>query len=302
MKKKIIIIVSILIVLILSISIYYFIAKKDQVQVNLEPIVNITYKEDLNVEFLSKVHISDFIVDINGKIINDSLIDTKTLGYKEVSYDYLNDDNIKVHQKFTINIVDTTPVIWLGASYTVNVGSNINLTEKIMCGDNYDNNPKCEVIGKYDLNKVGTYPLTFMATDSSGNITQKDFNLYVKKSSSNPSGSSSSSRILFSDVIKNFKTENTEIGLDLSEWQGNVDFEKLKKAGVEFVILRVGSTHGRKGDYFVDGQFYNNIKKANEVGIPVGIYFYSYADSKEKAIADANWVLDKIKDVLVTVS
>jgi len=74
---------------------------------------------------------------------------------------------------------------------------------------------------------------------------------------------------------------------------------QVKNAGVEFVILRVGSTKGTKGDYFVDGKFKQNIKRANEVGMPVGIYFYSYATSKEKAIADANWILEQIKDYKV---
>ena len=84
--------------------------------------------------------------------------------------------------------------------------------------------------------------------------------------------------------------------MDISEWQGVVDFNKLKEAGVEFVFLRVGGTKGITGDYFLDSKFEDNIKKANEAGMPVGIYFYSYANSKEKAIKDAKWILEQIKD------
>ncbi len=299
MKKKLLIIIPILILLGCIITLISIkISKEKQVK---NAIIIVDYIDDLNVEFLSEVKVSDFITNINGKILDDYEIDTTKLGEQKITFEYLNDDKIKIKQDFVINVIDTVPpVVWLGSSYTVNVGSNINLTDKIMCGDNYDNNPTCEIIGEYNLNEAKTYPLVFKATDSSGNITEKSFNLYVKKPTSGGSNNTGTkSHTLFSDVITNYKNENTEIGLDLSEWQGDLDFNKLKNAGVEFVILRVGSTHGIKGDYFIDKQFVNNIKKANEVGIPVGIYFYSYADSKEKAIKDANWVMEQIKDYQV---
>ncbi len=268
--------------------------------------VIINLKENLEAPFLSTVKVSDFIENINGKIINDYLIDTKTIGPKVIDYEYINDENIKLKESYTINVVDkVAPIVWLSGSYSVNVGSTVNLTEKIMCGDNYDNNPTCEVIGEYDMNTAGTYPLTFKATDSSGNITEKKFNLYVKKpvtssNNSNPTTPSTQpKKTLFSDVVKDYKTSNTEIGLDISEFQGVVDYEKLKNAGVEFVILRVGSTRGIKGDYYLDDKFKENITKANAANMPVGIYFYSYANSKDKAIKDAKWVLEQIKDYQV---
>ncbi len=262
-------------------------------------VINITYKDDLTVEFLSEVKVSDFITSINGKITNDYIIDTKTVGDKEINYEYINDDNIKLKQTFNIKIVDTTsPIIWLGSSYTVNMGSDINLTEKIMCGDNYDSSPICEIVGTYDINKAGSYPLVFKATDKSGNISEQPFNLIVRDPNNGSGGGNNNytpTVTYFSDVVKNYKNENTEIGIDISEWQGDVDFAKLKEAGVEFVFIRVGSTRGIDGEYFVDGKFLDNIKEANEIGMPVGLYFYSYANSKDKAIKDAKWVLEQIK-------
>ena len=61
----------------------------------------------------------------------------------------------------------------------------------------------------------------------------------------------------------------------------------------------MGGTKGITGDYFLDSKFEQNIKNANKVGIPVGIYFYSYANNKDKAIKDAKWVLKQIKDYKV---
>ncbi|MDE5889178.1 MAG: glycoside hydrolase family 25, partial [Bacilli bacterium] len=97
------------------------------------------------------------------------------------------------------------------------------------------------------------------------------------------------------DVIANYKTDNTKIGIDVSSWQGDINFQAVKDAGVEFVFIRVGSTRGIGGEYFVDKKFTQNIKGFNEVGIPVGIYFYTYANSKESAINDAKWVLEQIE-------
>lgn len=299
MKKKYIIIIAIVLIIttiVLSIGIYLISKNKEQEKIK-NAIIEITYKDSLTTEFLSEVRVTDFIESINGHVVDDYTIDTKTIGEKVINYEYINNDNIKLSQSFKINIEDkTAPVVWLGSSYSVAVGSKINLLDKIMCGDNYDNTPKCEIIGDYDINKVNSYPLTFKATDSSGNSTEKNFNLNVyKPKTTNNNTTGSRTVTYFSDVIKNYKNDNTEIGIDISEWQGDVDFEKLKNAGVEFVILRVGSTKGTKGDYFVDGKFRQNIERANEAGMPVGIYFYSYATSKEKAIEDANWILEQIK-------
>lgn len=296
MKKKTIAIIgltilSIIIIVFLSITIY-----KDIEIKNAKIVVEL--KDNLETEFLSNVKVSDFINNINGTISNDYLIDTKTIGEKEVKFEYINEDNIKIKYSYKINVKDTTPpVIWLGSSYTVNKGSKINITDKVMCGDNYDDNPNCEIIGDYDMNETGTYPLTFKATDSSGNISEQKFNLYVVEPKPSTGGNNSKPlpKTYFSDIVANHKTEDTEIGLDLSEWQGTVDFEKLKEAGVEFVILRVGGTKGIKGDYFLDGKFIENITKANEIGMPVGIYFYSYANSKEKVLKDAEWIYEQIK-------
>ncbi len=296
MNKKFIIIPSIIILILLITLISIKVYKNYQIK---HAVIIVELQEPLETEFLSKVKVSDFIVNINGKIVDDYTIDTTKVGPKKIKFTYINDDNIKLNQEYILNIKDTTaPIVWLSGSYSVTVGSEINLLDKIMCGDNYDANPVCEIIGDYDMNTANTYPLTFKATDSSGNVTEKKFNLYVRKPSTGGGSSSPSTpspKTEFSDVIANYKTANTEIGLDISEFQGVVDFNKLKEAGVEFVILRVGSTHGIKGDYFVDAKFHENIKKANKAGMPVGVYFYSYANSKEKAIKDAKWILNEIK-------
>ena len=254
-------------------------------------------KDNLEVSFYSDVKVSDFISNINGTIVDDYKIDTSILGKRKIKFEYINEENIRIPYAYTIRVIDdVSPSIWLNSTYSVTVGYSGNLLEDITCADNLDDNPKCEIIGKYDFNEVGEYPLTFKATDKSGNTTEKKFTLKVKKPSNGSSNNSTTKQksIPIEDIIKEHKNENTAIGIDVSSWQGDIDFEKVKNAGVEFVYIRVGSTKG-EGEYFVDKQFINNIKGFNEVGIPVGIYYYSYADSKQRAKEDAKWVLKQIK-------
>jgi len=206
MKKKYIIIIAVAVITFLVILGVCFSHKNKEEKIK-NAIVKIIYKDDLITEFLSEVKVSDFIESINGKIVEDYEIDTTTIGSKDINYEYINDDNIKLQQSFKLNIVDkTAPVVWLGSSYSVSVGSKINLLDKIMCGDNFDNNPKCEIIGDYDMNKVNSYPLVFKATDSSGNTTEKKFNLNVyKPKNTNNNTTGTRTKTYFSDVIKNYK-------------------------------------------------------------------------------------------------
>ncbi len=272
--------------------------KEEYLQTIKNATIIVNLKEDLNVEFMSSIKVSDFIEEINGKITSDDFIETNVVGPKEVHFEYINDDNILIPYSFEINIVDTTPpTLWLGDTKTVTEGiTEEDLYEKITCADNYDDNPDCKIVGNYNLNRAGNYKLKYTASDNSGNKTEKDFTLIVNKPSSG--GSSTPSKRTgyhISDIIKDYKTENTKIGIDVSGWQGDIDFQAVKDAGVEFVFIRVGSTKGINAEYFVDSKFKRNIEGFNEVGIPVGIYFYSYANSEESAINDAKWVIEQLE-------
>ncbi len=292
MKKKICIIIGICIICVLlsvlGFKIYQYFRIKNAV-------IEVTLVKDLTLEFNEKKKISDFIENINGKIINDKYIESTKIGKKDITFKYINDDNIKVEYTYTIEVVDNVkPLIWLGSRYRVEQGSDIDLTKKILCGDNYDNKPICTIKGDYDLNVIGEYPLTFEAKDQSGNIEQVEFVLEVYEKEESKSNVETDYQE-FSDIVKEYKNENTQIGIDVSSWQGDIDFASLKEAGVEFIIIRVGGTRGTNGEYFLDTKFKQNIKGANEYKIPVGIYFYSYADSVESARKDAKWVLKQIK-------
>ena len=296
-NKKLILIISIVVGIILfsvgGFLLYKYIEIKNAV-------VKVVLKDNLEADFADTLRVSSFIESINGKIVDDYYLNTDSLGKKKIDFEYINDEGIKIKYNYEINVVDReAPLIWLGKSYNVTRGSENNLLDKIMCGDNYDNNPECVIEGDYNLDNVGSYNLVFKATDSSGNVSKKKFILNVNEASSKKGSNGVNSVTEFSDVIKDYKNDNTQIGIDVSKWQGDIDFSKLKSAGVEFVIIRIGSSTGINGENFIDSKFIQNIKNANSVGIPVGVYFYSYANSVDRAISDAKWIIENIKDYKV---
>ena len=236
------------------------------------------------------------MTSINGKLIDDFTINTSKVGNIEINYKYINEEEITVPQKININVVDKIPpVVWLNDSYTVKVGNTKRLEDAIMCVDNYDDNPKCNVVGEYDFNKVGSYNLIYEANDFSGNITKKNFVLKVVNSI-NTSNNSSITSIPFKSLYNEYKNDKTTIGIDVSKWQGEIDFQKVKNEGVEFVFIKLGGQNGLDGEYYLDPKFERNIKGFMEVGIPIGLYFYAYSNSIEKGIKDAKWVIDQIKN------
>lgn len=81
------------------------------------------------------------------------------------------------------------------------------------------------------------------------------------------------------------------IGIDVSTWQGNIDWDKVKNEGIDFAIIRCG--YGTTG---VDNQFARNMKEARRVGIKVGVYLYSYAHGVYEAQAEAKHCLDLVKE------
>ncbi len=86
------------------------------------------------------------------------------------------------------------------------------------------------------------------------------------------------------------------LGVDISRYQKDVNFEALKNDGIEFVMIRVGARGYKTGELVLDECFEQNIKGATEAGLDVGLYFYSQAVTQEEAIQEAQFVLDQIKD------
>ena len=292
MNKKLLIIVIVIFSSLLITIGSVFLYQKYKVA-HAVKIVNIKMHE---VEVYSDVMLSDLITSMNGHLIKDKKINTDKLGSYEVVFDYINDDDIKVNYSFSINVVDKrSPMISKPNVYNVNVNYDGNIEKDLFCGDNYDDNPKCYIEGEYDISKIGKYNVTFVGIDSSNNESRHNFVLNVRKKPKS-STSNNNSFVNFSDLVEKYKTDKTKMGIDISHWQGNIDFQKVKEAGVEFVYIRVGRGNGIGGEYVIDKKFEKNIEGFNKVGIPVGVYFYSFANSVQDATEEAKWVLQHIKN------
>ena len=243
------------------------------------------------VEVYDEVSLND-ILDIKNQEIEitskDYKIDTNSLGDKEITVYYTYDDKKYVY-KDKISVVDITPpLVFSGTSKTVELNYDKDICNLITYGDNYTGDIKCQIEGDYDLSKIGNYKLLYTLSDSSNNETKVNVTLNVVKkiNSTNPS----KTKTYFKDIYNTHKKDDTEIGIDVSRWQEDIDFNKVKEAGATFVMMRLGVQSNNR-ELSIDTYYKENIKKAKEAGLKVGVYLYSIATSKEEAIEHADFVI-----------
>jgi GH25 family lysozyme M1 (1,4-beta-N-acetylmuramidase) len=102
----------------------------------------------------------------------------------------------------------------------------------------------------------------------------------------------------FSYVVDGIKTSAT--GIDISYFHENIDFQKVKADGIDFVMIRVGYRGYAEGIIKEDTRFEEYINAAIEAELDVGVYFYSQAVNVAEALEEAEFVLDKIKPYELT--
>lgn len=261
---------------------------------------SVALREDLTVEYDQDAQASDFLTKLDGELVEDKVIATSELGTQEVEFEYINLRGRKRPYRFTVQVVDrTAPVIYGRRAYTVERGYAGELTDLMLSGDELDDQPQREIQGEYDVNRVGDYALTYMITDASGNTTQQKFTLHVIEpvtTADDTTLTAKRSQYDFAEAIDDYKTGQTKLGIDVSSWQGEINWQKVKQAGVEFAFIRLGYQKDYDGDYVLDKYFRANIEGARAVGLPVGVYFYSYAKSEDDAKAQAAWIKEQIQE------
>lgn len=156
----------------------------------LSACTKIEISEKLDFEVNSEVKYED-LVKKNEKITlvnGNDLINTSTLGKKEVTVKYSIGKKVK-EEKVIINIIDTTPpVIEASETLFTTQGKEVDLLTDVKVTDNSGEELTAEVVGTYDINTMGEYKLQYSATDSSGNNATKDFTLSVKNISVKTNG------------------------------------------------------------------------------------------------------------------
>lgn len=90
------------------------------------------------------------------------------------------------------------------------------------------------------------------------------------------------------------------LGADVSKYNGDIDFMSLKESGIDFVMIRLGARGYGSGQILLDEKFTDNISKASEAGLSVGIYFFSQAITADEAVEEANFVIQNLSNYKVT--
>lgn len=85
-------------------------------------------------------------------------------------------------------------------------------------------------------------------------------------------------------------------GIDVSTFQGEINWKKVKNSGMEFAIIRLGYRGYETGKIVLDSKYEENIEGSLKAGLDTGVYFFTEALDEEEAIEEAEFVLENIKD------
>lgn len=92
------------------------------------------------------------------------------------------------------------------------------------------------------------------------------------------------------------KLVNFELGIDISEFQGDIDWNAVRADGITFAFIRCGGRGwGSAGKIYEDNKLATNVYNAKAAGIKVGVYFFSQAITPYEALEEASFTLEKIK-------
>lgn len=249
-------------------------------------------RDNLVFEYGDKIVLDNLVSIEDGYLINgDKEYDYKDTGEQTVTIDYQDTRKHKGKYDVIINIVDSVkPVLSISNNLYVLKDNEIDVCKRAFYADNADRNTACQVTGEIDTTKEEKYKVNVKVTDASGNYVDKDVIVNViEKFEETPEVEIVPDKI--EDMILKYKTKNTLIGIDVSNHQGDIDWESVKNSGVEFVFIRIGYGHNREAKIMEDEKFRQNLEGARNAGLKVGLYFYSYATEIWEAEEQANWIV-----------
>ena len=91
--------------------------------------------------------------------------------------------------------------------------------------------------------------------------------------------------------------EAYEVGVDVSEHQGEIDWQAVAEAGIDFAVIRIGGRLMQSGTIFEDKYFRANLEGAKAAGLKVGVYFFSQALNAQEGLEEAEFVLGLLDGV-----
>ena len=203
---------------------------------------------------------------------------------------------VNLRELISVNAYDKeTPFLSMSSNVYKIVNSDFDLCSSAFYADNYDRDLECFINGDYDKNKIGNYTLELVVKDQSGNENRQKFTLHMIEKFNSNNNTTMPEGYDFKEAITNYKNDKTMLGIDVSSFQGEIDWEKVKDAGVEFAIIRLGFGYTVNMELVLDKYFQENLKGAKDNGIQVGVYFYSYANEIEEVKNQAQFIVDNLR-------
>lgn len=154
-------------------------------------------------------------------------------------------------------------------------------------------NEQEEVSPPADKDDPATDGLHTLIVHDNGEEEWVSINQYLARNDYDYSG------LVYQRPLMKYYENNTRVsyvGVDISKTQDYVDFFELKRAGIEFVMLRLGQRGYSSGEITMDEYFMDNLKRASEAGLDVGVYFFSQAVTVEEAEEEAQFVIDTLSE------
>ncbi len=256
---------------------------------NFDKDVNLSI-ENSTFSYYEEVKLSDIIdEDVD---FEDLVIETTTIGEFSIEFDYEIGGNI-YSKNFKYKVIDDEkPFAVISDNYYIKINEEFILKDELIVADNEDTDVNVIFEGVYDTSVVGEFPIVVLLEDNYGNTNEYNIVVNVIEEVDDYT----MDEIDYYEVVDIHKTSKTKIGIDVSAWQGDVNWEEVKYAGIEYVILRIGVGH-KDGINLLDTKFLDNLSKVKELDIPVGVYYYSYAKNEEEAIDQAKWIVDTLNGV-----
>lgn len=219
--------------------------------------INADNKIDVNDVIYLQNALSDFAEDTKLDLNNDGRIDVNDVSFLQIEI-----SNQSVENNTQISISTKEYCKNVGDTFTISVDTNNNVNE-----------------------------ITYSSSDSSvAKIVATDKHS-VKIKANKVGNATVTVKQCRETVTAKIKVEKARC-VDLSEWNGDIDFNKVKKSGVTCVILRAG--YG-KDDNQEDNKFNEYYRQAKNAGLNVGAYWYSYATTIDAAKAEVRNCMKTIR-------
>ena len=204
-------------------------------------------------------------------------------------------------------ITDVTPPVVLSSNSSVSltVGDIFDPNKYISYIDDYDRTPRLTMESEVDTAVPGVYETAMIITDSSGNVSTNPITVRVKREGEtstptptpigfvpSPTPTPAPSHLDFDEFVSRYQADGLEFGIDVSKWQGDVDYNAVKRAGATFVIIRAGVYY--EGEFNFDSKFEQNLRNAKAAGLKVGLYFFTPVTSEEILIENITEICEAL--------